>query len=67
MVNARTSGVFLCSSGTRDYRQFPGTTKKTVQDRASNPSSPRGRDLSGEGREDPSQWPGGSTLDIDPG
>ena len=67
VVNARTSGVFWCNSKTRDCRQFPGITKKTLRDRASNPSSPRERDLPEEGSQDPSLWSGVGALDIDPG
>ena len=67
VASARTSGVFWCNSRTRDRRQLPGTTKKTLLDRASNPSSPRERNLPEEDSQDPSEWSRVSPLDIDPG
>jgi len=67
VANARTSGVFWRNSGIRDNRQFPGTAKKTLQDRASNTSSPWERDKTDVGSQDLPQWPGVSTLDVDPG
>ena len=45
------------SSGIRDNWPFPGTAKKTLQDRASNPSSPWERDNTDMGEQDLSQWP----------
>ena len=67
VASARTSGVFWCNSRTRDRRQLPGTTKKTLLDRASNPSSPRERNSPEEDSQDPSEWSRVSPLDIDPG
>ena len=57
VANARTAGARWRNCGVRDHRKFPGTTKKTLRDRASNMSSPRERDKSEVGNQDHPQWP----------
>ena len=67
IASARTSGVYWRNTGVRDHRAFPGNTKKTLRDRASNPSSSREEAPTGEESLDPPWGTEDSNPEIDPG
>ena len=65
IVNARTSGVFWCTSKTRDNRRFPGTAEKTLLRQGLESVSVEGTEAGGEGQ-DPLRWPGVRPPEVGP-
>ena len=66
-VNARTLGVFWRNTEARHSRSFPGTSKKTLHDRASNTSSTREQMDQAEGNQEASSNEEEDSLHLDPG
>ena len=67
LVNARTSGVFWRNTATRNGSQHPGTSKKTLLDRASNTSSTREHADLVDGNQEVSKEEEEDSLHLDPG
>ena len=65
IANARTSGVFWCTSKTRDNRRFPGTAEKTLLRQGLESVSVEGNEAGGEGQ-DPLRWPGVRPPEVGP-
>ena len=66
-VNARTSGVFWRNTEARLNSSRPGTSKKTLQDRASNTSSTREQMGHVEGNQEGASDEEEDSLHLDPG
>ena len=66
-VNARTSGVFWRNTEVRHSSSFPGTSKKTLHDRASNTSSTREQMGQAEGNQEVASNEEEDSLHLDPG
>ena len=66
-VNARTSGVFWRNTEARHSSSCPGTSKKTLHDRASNTSSTREQMGQVEGNQEVASDEEEDSLHLDPG
>ena len=66
-INARTSGVFWRNTGTRHSSSCPGTSKKTLHDRASNTSSTREQMGPVVGNQEVASDEEEDSLHLDPG